>query len=135
MFPLISESKSFPCDFPMISYVISVFPVYFHNIWNIKNKSIDVTQQFFPHIFSWFQISLLKFVNSLCFPCLELLFPIFPVEWKPWRSIISLTTKYFVTHLLWKIGCLCVLIGQYHRPVAGLHHGTVGQVELIALGL
>ena len=84
--------SSWKTKFPVFSlhfhFVISVVPVYSHNKLYVKVykcHSIDITQQFFL-LLSWHWIYLFKFLNSLCFPCLELrftIFPAYPMEWEP----------------------------------------------------
>ena len=56
----------------------------------------------FAHVFPKFSNSprfarvFPKFSNSLCFPCLELLFTIFPVfrvEWEPWNKFYKVSMR------------------------------------------
>ena len=69
-FSLIMENK-IPCVFLYFPCVISVFNAY-HNILNLKRHFIDVTQQFFLPLFTWYWISLFKFSKICNFPAFSL---------------------------------------------------------------
>ena len=89
----------------MFSLCDYTFPLYFSNnitLLETSNIKPSTSHNHFYASFSWFWLGPFKFfnfpvfslcfskiLNSLCFPCLELLFPIlpvFPVEWETWFS-------------------------------------------------
>ena len=102
-FPLNSKSNIL-CVFPVrFQFSPSIFGNKITPFWNFKYKTIKTFFCFYFLDFDLIPLNFLipcvfpKFSNSVCFPCLELLFTIFPVLRVKWE--LCNTTSHNMKHI------------------------------------